>query len=125
MLSEYFKGDRFAGYDISFIRFIEANEWLKSYDSTRVGVISRKPTLTWWFSRHPSQGYKLGTPDQVKADIDSLGAKYVIIDQIFGQTAQFLLPAVRAFPQNFNVIHVTKKPETYVLEVTRDSSANP
>ena len=125
MLSEYFKGDRFAGYDISFIRFIEANEWLKTYDSTRVGVISRKPTLTWWFSGHPSQGYKLGTPDKVKADIDSLGAKYVIIDQIFGQTAQFLLPAVRAFPQNFNVIHVTKKPETYVLEVSRDSAANP
>lgn len=125
MLSEYFKGNRFAGYNIGFTRFIEANEWLKNYDSTNAGVISRKPTLTWWFSGHQSKGYKLGTPDQVKADIDSLGAKYVIIDQIFGQTAQFLLPAVRTFPEHFNVIHATKKPETYVLEVIKDSLINP
>jgi len=107
------------------INFIEVNKWIKENDTTHVGVISRKPTLTWWFSGHPSRSYLWrADPDLVKANIDSLGAKYVIVDQISSTTPQFLIPTIKAFPQNFKVLFVTQRPETYVLEYVKDDSLN-
>jgi len=123
--SEYTKGNKYAGYDPALLNFIEVNEWLKKNDTTAVGVISRKPTLTWWFSGHPAQGYIWKSDvNQVKANIDSLGAKYVIVDQISSSTPQFLIPTIRAFPESFKVLYVTKRPETYVLEIFKADSSN-
>jgi hypothetical protein len=121
VLSQYLKGDKYADYGSNFVRFIEANEWIKNNDNTNAGVISRKPTLTWWYSGHPSQGYIWRTDvNQVKNAIDSSGAKYVIVDQISGTTQQYLIPTIRAFPQNFKILYVTPKPENYVLEYIKN-----
>jgi len=121
VLSQYLKGDKYADYGSNFIRFIEANEWIKSNDNINSGVISRKPTLTWWYSNHPSKGYIWRTDvNQVKNDIDTSGAKYVIVDQISGTTQQYLIPTIRAFPQNFKVLFVTQRPENYVLEYIKN-----
>lgn len=121
VLSQYLKGDKYADYGSNFIQFITANEWIKSNDNTNSGVISRKPTLTWWYSGHPSTGYIWRTDvNQVKDAIDTSGAKYVIVDQISGTTQQYLIPTIRAFPQNFKVLFVTQRPENYVLEYIKN-----
>ncbi len=121
VLSQYLKGNKYADYGANFVRFIEVNEWIKSNDNTNSGVISRKPTLTWWYSNHPSKGYIWRTDvKQVKNDIDTSGAKFVIVDQISGTTQQYLIPTIRAFPQNFKVLYVTQRPENYVLEFIRN-----
>lgn len=123
--SQYLQGNKYAEYEPNLLNFIEANKWLKKYDTTSVGVISRKPTLTWWFSGHPAQGYIWRSDvNLVKANIDSLGAKYVIVDQISSSTSQFLIPTIRAFPESFKVLYVTKRPETYVLEIVKADSSN-
>jgi len=120
MLSAYIKGNRYAGYSLNHIRFIEANEWIGENDVTSAGVISRKPRLTWWYSGHPSRNYLFHpNPSVVKADIDTSGARYIIIDRISSTTPRFLIPAIRTFPQQFKVLFVTKRPETYVLETLR------
>ncbi len=120
LLSAYLKGNHYAGYSINYVRFIEANEWIGEHGVTSAGVISRKPRLTWWFSGHPARNYLYNSdPHRVKADIDSSGAHYVLIDRISSTTPQFLIPALQTAPQQFKVLFVTRRPETYVLEVMR------
>jgi 4-amino-4-deoxy-L-arabinose transferase-like glycosyltransferase len=120
MLSEYCGGNTYAGYHANFVRFIEAHKWLERYDHTDTGVISRKPRLTWWFSGHPAQEYvRDPDPRAVKADIDSSTAKYVIVDRISATTPRFLIPALQAFPESFGILHVTRPPETFVLEIIK------
>ncbi|UCG90825.1 MAG: hypothetical protein JSV97_06945, partial [candidate division WOR-3 bacterium] len=120
LLSAYLKGNHYAGYSINYVRFIEANEWIGEHGVKSAGVISRKPRLTWWFSGHPARNYLYNpNPQRVKADIDSSGAHYVLLDRISSTTPQFLIPALQTAPQQFNVLFVTRRPETYVLEVMR------
>lgn len=119
-LLAYLKGNHYAGYSINYVRFIEANEWIGKHGVTSAGVISRKPRLTWWFSGHPARNYLYNpVPTIVKADIDSSGAHYILIDRISSTTPQFLIPALQTAPQQFKVLFVTRRPETYVLEVVR------
>lgn len=123
--NEYIKGNKYAELEPNWLTFIEANEWLGKYDTTKIGVISRKPTLTWWFSGHRAKGYLArNNPSQVMADIDSSGAKYVIVDQVSSSTPQFLVPTIKAFPERFKILYVTKRPETYVLEIVKKDSVN-
>ncbi|MEO0083265.1 MAG: glycosyltransferase family 39 protein [candidate division WOR-3 bacterium] len=123
--NEYIKSDKYAELEPNWLTFIEANEWLGKYDTTKIGVISRKPTLTWWFSGHQAKGYLArNNPSQVMADIDSSRAKYVIVDQVSSSTPQFLVPTIRAFPERFKILYVTKRPETYVLEIIKKDSVN-
>jgi len=45
-LTAYISGNRFAGYHPVYVRFIEANEWIRDNVPEGVGIISRKPRLT-------------------------------------------------------------------------------
>jgi len=56
-------------------------------------------------------------PADVMADIDSSGAKYVIIDRLSGTTQQFLIPTIQQYPDRFEPVYVTNEPKTYVLKI--------
>lgn len=111
------RGNRFAGYHPAYVRFIEANEWIMKNVPEGEGIISRKPRLTWWFSRHPAKNYLYLSPDEVMVDIDTSGASYVIVDRISGTTQQYLIPAVQKYQNRFQVAHITGEPKTYVLKL--------
>jgi 4-amino-4-deoxy-L-arabinose transferase-like glycosyltransferase len=120
LLSAYLKGNHYAGYSINHVRFIEANQWIEEHGVTSAGVISRKPRLTWWFSGHPARNYLFNRdPQRVKADIDSSGARYVLVDRISSTTPRFLIPALQIAHEQFKILFVTRRPDTYVLEVMR------
>ncbi len=110
-------GNRFAGYHPVYVRFIEANEWIMKNVPDEVGIISRKPRLTWLFSRHPAKNYLYLSPEDVMADIDTSGAQYVLIDRLSGTTQQFLIPTIQQYPDRFESVYVTGEPKTYVLKI--------
>ncbi len=111
------KGNRFAGYYPVYVRFIEANEWIMKNVPDDEGIISRKPRLTWLFSRHPAKNYLYLSPDDVMADIDTSGAQYVLVDRLSGTTQRFLIPTIQQYSDRFEPVYVTGEPKTYVLKI--------
>ena len=61
-------------------------------------------------------GYAWKTPDEVIAEFEQKGIAIVVIDQLgFRSTPEFLVPAVQAHENRFEILHVIRNPNTYVL----------
>ncbi len=56
-------------------------------------------------------------PNQMLADFEKKGIDIVVVDQLgFRSTPEFLVPAVNAHINRFELLHVVPDPDTYILE---------
>ncbi len=79
-------------------------------------IVNRKPRIFYWISRRRGDLYPYSSdPDVVLAGIEETGAGYVVIDQISGTTARYLVPAVEAHRDRFEVLYAEGEPTTWVL----------
>ena len=53
------------------------------------------------------------------AHLERQQVDYVVIDQVYGNTLQYLLPAVRQYPNRFEQILHLKNPDTFLLKFKR------
>jgi len=104
-LSDYVKGDRFAGYDDAWRTYFQAAEWLREHTPVDAVVVSRKPQFTYLYSQRKSFVYPFSADQKtVLADIDRRGATHVFLETFFGSSAQYLYPVIRDHPDRFQQV---------------------
>lgn len=108
--------DRIGRLPPNWGNYFAAAEWIKNNADPHVKIACRKPFLMNAIANRKTSGYPWKTPDQIVADFEKNGIGIVVVDQLgFRSTPEFLVPAVRARPDRFEVIHVIPNPDTYVL----------
>ena len=96
--------------------YFAAAEWIKDNTEPDVKIACRKPYLMNAITNRKATGYAWKEPDQVIADFEQKSIEIVVVDQIgFRSTPEFLVPAILAHENRFEIIHTVRNPDTYVL----------
>ncbi|MDP2497748.1 MAG: glycosyltransferase family 39 protein [Candidatus Palauibacterales bacterium] len=96
--------------------FLDAARWSRDNLPPGATVVNRKPRIFYWISGHRGRVYRFtGEPDLLMQDLRDAGADFVVVDQISGTTARYLVPAVRANQRHFEMLYQEGRPPTYVL----------
>lgn len=102
--------------------FFEAARWSRGNLPSGSVVVNRKPRLFYWLSGHQGRVYRFtGESELLMKDLAAADADFVVIDQVSGTTARYLVPAVRANPERFEMIYQDGRPPTYVLRLRSES----
>ena len=97
--------------------YFVAAEWIKNNTEPDVKIACRKPYLMNAITNRKAAGYAWKTPDEIIADFEKKSIEIVVIDQIgFRSTPEFLVPAIQAYESRFEVLHIVRNPNTYVLK---------
>jgi hypothetical protein len=105
--------------------FVRSGDWLKDHASKNSIIVSRRPNWMYMYTSGLKGLKFLRTPDVAAQHkyIMAIKADYLVIDQnkIYRDDArQYLEPLVRAYPDMFELAHVTDiTPQTYVYRVKR------
>jgi hypothetical protein len=100
--------------------YFEAGEWIKNNTDPQTRIACRKPFLMNAITNRKSGGYIWESPDAIIADFEKTKVDIVIIDQIgFSSTPRYLVPAVEAHRDRFELLHIVRNPDTYVLRFRR------
>ena len=96
--------------------YFAAAEWIQNNTDPHIKIACRKPYLMNAIANRKASGYAWKTPDEVIADFEQKNIEIVVIDQIgFRSTPEFLVPAIQAHENRFEIIHIVRNPNTYVL----------
>jgi hypothetical protein len=108
-------------YQDTFQRYFEAAVWSNKNLPDDAIVCTRKPGLFYLFgARKATQFANTPDYDAFFADLDTNGVTHIIIDQLgYAQTGRYLVPAIQDNPEKFQVLNLSPKPETYVLQYNR------
>lgn len=97
--------------------YFAAAEWIKNNTEPYVKIACRKPYLLNAIANRKATIYAWKTPDQVIAEFEKKGINIVVIDQIgYRSTPEFLVPAIQAHENRFQILHIVRNPDTYVLK---------
>ena len=97
--------------------YFAAAEWIKNNTEPDVKIICRKPYLMNAITNRKAAGYLWKTPDQVIADFEKKSIGIVVVDQLgFRSTPEFLVPTIQAYENRFELLHIVRDPNTYVLK---------
>ncbi len=98
--------------------FIDAARWSRDNLPPGAIVVNRKPRIFFWLSGRQGRVYRFtDEPDLLMDDLEAADADFVVIDQVSGTTARYLVPAVRANPERFEMLYQEGRPPTYVLRL--------
>ncbi len=114
----YSNGVKLAGYHPVEVNFVKSCQWIRNNTPKESILVSRKPRLSYMWSKRTGYTYNFTQNTAViMAEIDSIGANYVIIDRISGTTQAYLIPTIQAYPHRFETVYQTSEPKTFVLKV--------
>lgn len=95
-----------------------AAEWARENTPEDAIIVNRKPRLFWWYSRRQGDVYPYsGDPATVLRWMDSMGADYVVVDQVSGTTARYLVPTIQASAGRFEPVYEGGSPPTFVFRL--------
>jgi len=124
VVKSYLNGNEYAGYSPPMYTFVQACKWIQQNTPEDAILISRKPRLSYMWSKRPSRAYKfLSDPEVVIQDMDTSSADFIILDRFTQSTVAYLMPAIRSKPERFPAIYRTGPPETYVLQILSPQQA--
>ncbi|HNP20168.1 MAG TPA: phospholipid carrier-dependent glycosyltransferase [Fulvivirga sp.] len=109
-----------ADYPPAWKRYFEVATWLKTNGHTNAVVSCGKPSLFYTYSGSYTMRYKFTRDaEDLIANLEQNKVDYVVIDQVYGNTFQYLLPAVRQHPERFQQVLHLKNPDTFLLKFKR------
>ncbi len=106
-------------YSPAWQNYFAAAEWLKKNEQKDVVVSCGKPALFYLHSGVFTTRYKFLPPEELIANLEKSKVDYVVIDQAYGNTLRYLLPAVRQYPDRFQQVYHLSNPDTYLLKFRR------
>lgn len=93
-----------------------AARWTRNNTEPDAIIANRKPSLFYWYSRRRGDLYRYSSEtESVIRGLEEMGADYVVVDQVSGTTARYLLPAIQTHRFRFEGVYEGGEPPTYVL----------
>lgn len=89
----------------SLKNFILIHQWIKKNLPDKGIIISRKPTVTYFFTQHKSIIYPFSSPEEIWGKIKKEKVKYIIIDEFSYQTYYYLLPFIYKYRKNLKLLY--------------------
>ena len=103
--------------------YFDAGEWIKNNTDPNIKISCRKPFLMNAITNRKSGGYIWESPDKIIADFEKNNIDIVIVDNIgFRSTPEFLFPAVNTHRDRFDLLHIVRNPDTYILKFKKKPS---
>jgi len=86
--------------------FIAMHYWIKENTDKKEVLVSRKPTVSYFYTKHKSVIYPF-TPDTEKIWQDFLknNARYIIVDNFSKATYYYLLPVINKYKDRLKLLH--------------------
>ncbi len=95
-------------------------EWLRENEKPEVVVSCGKPALFYLYSGTFTMRYAFeNDPEKLIEDLEKQQVDYVVLDQVYGNTIRYLLPAIKQYPERFEQIVYAKNPDTFLLKFKR------
>ncbi len=86
--------------------FILVNEWIRNNLPREGLVISRKPTVTYFYTHHQSLCYPFTTdPRQIRQELLAHNAKYILVDEFSKEAYYYLSPFIHTYKNNLKLLH--------------------
>ena len=102
----------------AYASLYKAALWARDNTPPEAVFANRKPRLFFWYSRRQGNLYPYSTePDFVLAELDRMGADYVVVDQVSGTTARYLVPAIQANRSRFEPVYQGGSPPTLIFRL--------
>lgn len=106
----------------AFASFYAAARWAGENTEPGAVVANRKPRLFYWHSGRQGDVYRYSSePRLVLGGLEEMGADYVVVDRVSGTTVRYLLPAIEAFRNRFEVVYAEGEPPTPILRFRRSA----
>ncbi|MDE2999096.1 MAG: glycosyltransferase family 39 protein [Gemmatimonadota bacterium] len=109
------------GYGKYWKTYYEASVWMRDNTPAQSRVTTRKPGLVWFWSGRETNGYpRIEDPEEALRVLKKYD--YILLDNIpfFKEKLLYIIPAIKAYPKRFTVVHTTKDPKTYVIKINRN-----
>lgn len=98
--------------------FYEAARWARAHTEPEAVIANRKPTLFYWYSRRKGDVYRYSAePSLVMRGLEEMGAGYVVVDPVSATTPRYLVPAIRAHAERFELVYEGGEPPTAILRL--------
>ena len=89
----------------SLKHFFSLHSWINKNLPKKGIVISRKPTVTYFFTQHKSIIYPFSSPEKIWEKIKKEKVKYIIIDEFSRETYYYLLPFIYKYRKNLKLLY--------------------
>lgn len=119
-LSDYLKGNKYAGYPMDWQRYFETLTWLKQNTDQDAIIVSRKPPFTYLLSQRKSFLFQLSNdPKKVMDDFYQKKATHLLFDSFYwtGTTRKYVGPVLQTYPDKFEMVYKSPAPEMYVFKI--------
>lgn len=101
-----------------------AARWAQEHTPPDAVIANRKPRLFYWHARRPGDVYAFSSdPATVMRGLEEMGADYVVVDQISGTTARYLVPAMQAYQTRFELVYGDGEPPSYIFRLLSESAS--
>lgn len=89
-----------------FKNFVSLHIWIERNLPGQELIISRKPTVTYFFTNHKSMGYPFAlSPDEVWQALSKHNAKYIIVDEFSKETYYYLSPFLYKYKNRLTLLY--------------------
>lgn len=120
VIRAHLDGDELAGYTSFWSDYFESARWIGRQDPTAV-IVARKPRLTWMWSRQPAFVYPFRLdPRETWETLEEKGATHILLGG-FDSTRLYLLPALEARPDRFELVHAGPARAVLVLRIVPET----
>lgn len=97
--------------------YFQAGDWIRQNTRDDVKIACRKPFLMNATANRKTTGYVWETPDGVIQDFEQKGVDIVVVDQLgFSSTPRYLVPAVNANKNRFQLLRQIPNSNTFILK---------
>jgi hypothetical protein len=122
----YLDGDALPCLPPAYADFFHLAEWARDSLPPDAAVISRKPTLFYWFSGRRSRIY----PKQREAAAffrmaDTIHSRYLLVDALDALTSFYVVPIIEAYPRGFCMLRATSDGAAVLLGLTPEAAHLP
>jgi len=106
-----------ADYSPAWENYFKMAKWVNKNLDDGVIISCGKPALFYLEAQTFTMRYKFASdPAQLIDDLEEKEVDYVVVDQVYGNTFRYLVPAIRQNPQRFEQVLHLKNPDTYLLK---------
>ena len=89
-----------------FKNFISLHKWIEKNLPPSGLIISRKPTVTYFFTNHKSTGYPFTlNPDEIWKSLLQHDAKYILVDEFSRETYYYLSPFLYKYKNKLILVY--------------------